>query len=251
MRSLIAAELLKVRTTRALWIAAAVVLAYAVLGPVLVAAAPSGASVPALEPALLAESLRTPARLAGGALLLLGLLSATAEFAHGTVHTTRLAEPHSTRVLAAKVVALSVVGLVFGVMVGVVSMAATGGLLAAKGVAIEPLAHGVPRLAGLLLVLTVLHAALGVAIGSLLRSTAAAVGTVLMWAFVVEGVLPVVARRPEITTWLPSGAVSQVLAEHAPPGGLGPWGAAALLLGYAVVLVAASVATDRARELQV
>jgi ABC-2 type transport system permease protein len=249
MRSLIAAELLKVRTTRALWVAALVVLAYAVLGPVLVALAPGGASLPALEPDLLAESLRTPARLAGGALLLLGLLSATAEFGHGTVLTTRLAEPHSTRVLAAKVVALSFVGVAFGFVVALVSMGATAALLAGKGVVIEPFGHGVPRLAGLMLVLPALHAALGVAIGSLLRNTAAAVGTVLMWAFVVEGVVPVVARRPEMADWLPSGAVSQVLAEHPGPGQLAAPTAAALLLGYVAVVIAASVAADRVREL--
>ncbi len=40
MKSLIAAELLKVRTTRAVFAATAVVLAYAALGPVLVAVAP-------------------------------------------------------------------------------------------------------------------------------------------------------------------------------------------------------------------
>lgn len=249
MKSLIAAELLKVRTTRALWVAALVVLAYAVLGPVLVAVAPGDASVPTLEPALLAESLRTPARLAGGALLLIGLLAATGEFGHGTVITTRLAEPRSTRVLLAKVTALSVVGLAFGVLLALVSMGATAALLAARGVDVEPLGHGVPRLVGTLVMLTALHAALGVAIGSLLRNTAAAVGIVLMWAFVVEGVVPVVARKPEMVNWLPSGAVSQVLAEQPMPGQLATSTAAALLLGYAVAMIAASVTADRVREL--
>lgn len=248
MRSLIAAELLKVRTTRALWVAAVVVLAYAVLGPVLVALAPPGASMPALEPQLLAEALRTPARLAGGALLLIGLLAAAGEFGHGTVLTTRLAEPNSTRVLAAKTAALSLVGVAFAAVLVLVSTGAMAALLASKGIAVEPLGHGVPRLAGILLVVTALHAALGVAVGSLLRNTAASVGTVLMWAFVVEGVLPVVARRPEIASWLPSGAVSGVLAERIAPGQLVPAAAAALLLGYAVLVVAASVAVDRVRE---
>ena len=77
MRSLVAAELLKLRTTRAAKVAAAVVLAYAVLGPVLVVVAPEGAAVPPIEPSLLAEALRSPARLAGAAVLLIGLLASS------------------------------------------------------------------------------------------------------------------------------------------------------------------------------
>jgi len=249
MKSLVAAELLKVRTTRAVWVASAVVLAYAVLGPVLVLVAPPGASVPPIEPALLAEAFRTPARLAGAALLLIGLLCATAEFGHGTVLTTRLAEPRPTRVLAAKLIAMAIVAVVVTVVLAVVSVGATAAMLASKGVAVEPLDHGVPRYAVVLLVLVVLHALVGVAVGTLLRSTAAAVGTVLVWAFVVEGVVPAVTQRPEMGDWLPSGAVLQVLAERAQPGQLVPAAAAALLLGYAVVLVAAGLAVDRVREL--
>ena len=93
-----------------------------------------------------------------------------------------------------------------------------------------------------------LHGLLGVAVGTLLRNTAAAVGAVLVWAFVVEGVVPVVTRRPEIGDWLPSGAVVQMLAERTPTGQLVPAAAAALLLGYTVALVAAGVAVDRVRE---
>ena len=43
MRSLVSAELLKIRTTRAAWVASALVLAYAVLGPVLMVLAPAEA----------------------------------------------------------------------------------------------------------------------------------------------------------------------------------------------------------------
>jgi ABC-2 type transport system permease protein len=249
MRSLVAAELLKVRTTRAVWVASAVVLAYAVLGPVLVVLAPPGASIPPIEPALLAESLRGPAQLAGAAVLLIGLLSATAEFGHGTVLTTRLAVPRSSHVLAAKLVAMSLVALVVTLVLATVSVGATAVMLISEGVAVEPLDHDVPRYAVVLLALVAIHALLGVAVGTLLRNTAAAVGAVLVWAFVVEGIVPVVTRRPEIGDWLPSGAVLQVLAERTEPGQLVPAAAAALLLAYTVALVAAGAAVDRVREL--
>jgi hypothetical protein len=248
MKSLVAAELLKIRTTRAVWVASAAVLVYAVLGPLLVALAPAGASIPPIEPALLAESLRSPARLAGAAVLLIGLLSTTAEFGHGTVLTTRLAEPRSTRVLTAKLIAMSIVAAVVTLGLAMVSMGASAVLLASRGVSVEPLDHDVPRYAGILLLLVVLHALLGVAVGALLRNTAAAVGAVLVWAFVVEGILPVVTRRPEIGQWLPSGATLQMLTERTQPGQLAPAAATVLLLGYTAGLVAVAAVTDRFRE---
>ena len=84
-----------------------------------------------------------------------------------------------------------------------------------------------------------LHALLGVAVGTLLRNTAAAVGAVLVWAFVVEGIVPVVTRRPEIGDWLPSGAVAPGARGAHRAGPARPAAAAALLLGYTVALVAA------------
>src|SRR5262245_431713 len=110
MRSLISAEMLKLRTTRALYVAVAVVILWCLAGPILFLVAPEGATVPTLVPQSLAELIRGPARLAGGAVLLIGLLATAGEFRYGTVLTTRLAEPHSTRVLLAKTAALAVVG---------------------------------------------------------------------------------------------------------------------------------------------
>lgn len=149
----------------------------------LVAIAPVGATVPDIQPESLAVLVRGPARLAGGAMLLVGLLAAAGEFTHGTVLTARLAEPHPTRVLAAKSIALALVGLAVGALLVVVALGSGALLLSSKDVSVEPLRHGTPGVCGLVVVLMMLHAVLGVAIGSLLRNTAAAVGVVLMWAF--------------------------------------------------------------------
>lgn len=249
MKSSISAELLKLRTTRAVWAATVVALVWSVTGPVLVAFAPKGAFVPPIVPSTLADLLRGPAGLGGGALLLVGLLAAAGEFRHGTVVTTRLVQPRAGRVLGSKVVALAIAGLAVGVLMEVFAGTAGALLLASRGVSIEPLSHGVPQVAVLVPVLLALHAAIGVAVGSLLRSTAAAVGTTMVWVFVVEGVIPVVTRRPEIVHWLPGGAMQQVLAEPTTPGQLAPAAAGLLLLGYLVLLLGAVVAVDRVREL--
>ncbi|HEY3090482.1 MAG TPA: hypothetical protein VGJ59_20720 [Jatrophihabitantaceae bacterium] len=74
---------------------------------------------------------------------------------------------------------------------------------------------------------------LGVAVGALLRNTTAAVGATLVWASIVEGIVPAVTNQPHLDNWLPSGAIREVASSHTAPGPLVPIAAAALLLAYA------------------
>src|SRR5436305_5862211 len=57
-------------------------------------------------------------------LISLGVLATAGEWSHGTVQTTYLLEPRRTRVLAAKVVAVAAMGVVFAVAVAVAVAAA-------------------------------------------------------------------------------------------------------------------------------
>jgi ABC-2 type transport system permease protein len=245
MRSLIYAELLKIRTTRMLAGTVGVVLVVAAALPVFYGAAAGSGDLPPLAPESLADMLAGPSRLAGGAVLLIGLLASAGEFRHRTVYTTRLAEPRPLRVLAAKLAAMTVIGLAIGVAVDIVAAGAGAAVLAGDGLAIEPFSHGLPRVALVMPLVLALYGVLGVAIGAVLRSTTAAVGAALIWAFVVEAVIPVVTRNPDLVNWLPTGAVREVLSTQPTPGQLAPLAAAALLLGYAVALVAASAALDQ------
>jgi hypothetical protein len=249
MRSLIYAELLKIRTTRMVAGTVAVVLVIAAALPIFYGAAAGSGDLPTLGPESLADMLPTPGKLAGGAVLLIGLLASAGEYSHRTVYTTRLAEPRPLQVLAAKLAAITAVGLAVGVAVDIVVAGAGGAVLAHHGVAIEPLSHGLLRVALMVPLVLAVHGILGVAIGAVLRSTTAAVGATLIWAFVVEGIIPMVTRNPDLVTWLPRGTVQEMLSTQPTPGQLAPLAAAALLLGYAAALVAASAALDRRREL--
>jgi ABC-2 type transport system permease protein len=249
MRSLIAAELLKLRTTRMLTVGVGVVVLFAAALPIVTGAGAGHHGEPPLGPGSLAEFLRAPAQLTGAAVLLIGLLTATGEFHHRTIFTARLEEPRPTRLLAAKLITLTAVGLVVGLVMDVVATGVGAIVLARHHVAVEPLAHGVPRLALVLPAVIALQGVLGVAIGALLRNTAAAVGATLVWAFVIEGILPVVTNQPQLTNWLPSGALHQITSSHPHAGQLAPAAAAAVLLAYAAALVTASVILDRSREI--
>jgi ABC-2 type transport system permease protein len=244
-----ATELLKLRTTRSLYITMGVVLLVTLLMPIFRVLAAGSGDLGQLRAEDLSELLRAPVPLAGGAVLLVGLLAAAGEFRHHTVLTTRLAEPRSGRVLTAKLVTMGVLGLVVGVAIDLVTLAASAIVLSQEGVAFEPTSGGVIRVALVAPLIIALHGLFGVAIGSLLRNTAAAVGATLVWAFVVEGIIPVVTRSPGTVNWLPTGLVKEVLQAQTPAGQLGPLAAAAVLLGYAVALVGSTVVLDRRREL--
>lgn len=249
MRSLVAAELLKLRTTRMLAVCIGAVVVVAAALPIFTGAVAGHRGESPLAPSSLADFLRAPAQLTGGVVLLIGLLAAAGEFRHRTIFTTRLAEPRTTRLLAAKLITLAAVGLIIGCAMELVATLVGAIVLARHHTAIEPLAHGVPRLALVLPAVIALQGVLGVAVGALLRNTAAAIGATLTWAFVIEGILPVLTNQPHLTNWLPSGAIHQITSSHTGSGQLVPAAAAAVLLTYAAALVIATVALDRSREI--
>jgi ABC-2 type transport system permease protein len=249
MRSLIAAELLKLRTTRMLAVCVGVVLLFATALPFIVGSTAGHGAVPALGPSSLADLLRAPAQLTGAAVLLIGLLTAAGEFHHRTIIPARLEEPRTTRLLTAKLVTLGAVGLIVGTAMEIITGVAGAVVLARHRVAVEPLAHGIPRLAVILPAVIAVQGVLGVAIGALLRNTAAAVGATLVWAFIIEGALPILTGQPHLTSWLPSGALREAISSHTDPGQLVPAAAAALLLTYTTGLIAATVVLDRSREI--
>jgi ABC-2 type transport system permease protein len=249
MRSLIAAELLKLRTTRMLAVYVGVVLLFAAALPIFASTVAGHGAVATLEPSSLADSLRAPAQLTGAAVLLIGLLAAAGEFHHRTIVPARLEEPRTTRLLTAKLLTVAVVGLVVGAAMETVAGVVGAIVLAQHHIAIEPLAHGIPRLTVILPAVIALQGVLGVAIGALLRNTAAAVGATLVWALIIEGIMPVLTGRPHVTSWLPSGAIREVTSSHTDAGQLAPAAAAALLLAYAAVLVTVTVILDRSREI--
>jgi hypothetical protein len=250
MKALMASEFLKLRTTRAMYAALGIVLLFTVTLPIIrVLAAPGSGDLGPVRAEDLATILRTPVSLAGGAVLLIGLLAAAGEFRHHTVLTTRLAEPRSGRVLAAKLLMMGLLGLAVGVVFDLVTIAESAILFNHEQVAFEPTHHGVGRVALIAPLILTLHGLFGVAIGSLLRNTAAAVGATLVWAFIVEGFIPLLTNSPGTMNWLPTGLVKEILQAQTPAGQLGPIAAAGVLIAYGIALVGSTVVLDRRREL--
>ena len=250
MTALISAELLKLRTTRALWVGAGVVLTLSVLLVAVVGSLAGKDGQPALVSDALGTFLAAPARLAGGVVFVISLLATAGEFRHRTIVTTHLAEPRLARVLAAKLVACTGVGFAFGLVLELTVGVAGAVVISQHHLAVVISGESILQAAAVSTVLA-LHALLGVGLGALVRNTTAAVTIALIWAFVLEGVAPVVLRRPDLADLLPVGAIDAVLTAGSPivAGRPSPLTGLLLLFGYAGLLAAIASVLDRRREI--
>lgn len=201
------AELLKLRTTRAVWgfvVATAGIVALGVAGElasgpvdgdgrgredVLRVVEPTGAVVPVFA-------------------LLLGVLAFTAELRHGTITQTFLVTPVRERVLAAKAVAYALAGVALACLaVGLALAIAVPWVLDDGDVS---LADG--ELGKIVLGVVgacALWGVLGVAVGAIVRNQVFALVAVLVWILVAEALVGTLA--PEVGRYLP-GAASRAMS---------------------------------------
>ncbi|MGY1700246.1 hypothetical protein [Geodermatophilus sp. SYSU D00766] len=185
------------------------------------------------------------------ALSLLGALLVTAEFSSRAITVTALAVPRRRVLLAAK--ALLLLGLaVPATLVATTVGAAVGlGILRGRGLTVGLTDPGVLRAvvgaAGYL----VLVALLGLAVGTLLRSTAATVVLLTGALFllpVLVGLLPADVAGT-VGPWLPSQAGQAVIQLDRPPGYLPPVAGVLVLAAYTAVLLAAAARAIGRRDL--
>ena len=251
MRSLVSAELLKLRSTRSAWIPLAAALAMAVVAVVASTTAAGPDASPHLSAAALPGLLRgSGGQLLYGAVLLCWIVLSAGEFRHRTAVTTFLAEPNRLRVVSAKLIAAALTGASVGLLAEALSAATSAAALSAHHV---PLAWSQPGVLGAVAavpLLAALFGMLGVGLGLLLRHTAAALGLALMWAFVIEGIIPMLTHQPGIIRWLPEAAANAVLHGASPAAtALSAGAALAVLAGYVAVLAGAGAALTVRREI--
>jgi ABC-2 type transport system permease protein len=243
MTTVISTELFKLRTTRAPWVVAIALGALTAAALALNAALLGTPGHPALVPSVLGDLARAPGRWAGAAGLLLGLLLSTAEHRHRTVLTTRLGHPRLPSLVLGKATAAAFAGVALALALELIMVGGGAIMLAVRGIAVEPSQHGVPAAVASIALVSALHAIAGVGIGELLRNPALAVG-VVFGAFLVEGVLPVVLREPDLARWLPNGTVGSALtlgwAAH-DSALLVPWAGLLMLATYAIGLLLAGL----------
>ncbi len=171
--------------------------------------------------------------------MIAGVLLFTSEVQHGTLAGALTARPSKSTLVAGKAMVAATFGLAMG------SLGIIGGLVGGLGLEPGDLSGAVSGVAWAL-VLTTLAPVLGLGVGLILRHSAAAVTSVLVWAFVIENL----ARgllSPHISRLMPFTAAngllgirsasdtSETLAVSLSHVGnlavLGCWAAAALAIG--------------------
>jgi len=109
-------------------------------------------------------------------------------------------------------------------------------VLVTKGVALSAVASAEAALATI--GISALYALMGVALGVLTRNQTVALVAALLWSLVLENVVPILVRAPQLYAWLPGGAADAVIGRER-SGLLDPIGGGLLLAAYAAVLAAA------------
>jgi ABC-2 type transport system permease protein len=167
---------------------------------------------------------------------LIGVMAITSEFRHGTIRPTFVVTPDRSRVIAAKVVASLLMGIVFGIVAIGLSFGVGYAILAGRGIdfALDT-GHVVLLVLGTLF-MTALWAALGVGLGALVKNQVFAVIGVIVWAFVIDNLLR--GLVPDVGRFTPVAASDSITAGFADYL-LAPVAAGLLLLGYVAVFVAA------------
>lgn len=167
--------------------------------------------------------------------MILGIRSFT-EFRYGSIVPTLLVTPDRRRVLAAKVMALGAVSIVY--MVAAFGTALAVGLpgLMAKGLAVHWSAGALAQLFGRVVVAGALWSAIGVGIGLAVRRQAPAFIGVAVWSMGVETAIGAMFRGVE--KFLPDAAGTAIIGFDATDL-LAPGAAVAVLVGWTAVVVTA------------
>ena len=182
------------------------------------------------------------------AMFILGVLMIAGEYRQRTILTTFLAEPRRGRVSVAKLVTTGVLGAV------IAAIGYAGGRdhrrpdLREQGRAPRANRHRLgwswaPSLSG------ACYGLLGVAVGALTRNTVAAIISGLIWIQLVE-VAILESAVPSLAKWLPAGAAQGLTAVVKSSHNLPQATAAAVLVAWAVAVVALATKMSVRRELR-
>jgi ABC-2 type transport system permease protein len=238
MYKLIANEVLKLRTSRAPWL-------IILMQQVLIAAALSGMAIATLDfksPGA-ARLLLAHAGMSSLLILVLGILAIAGEYRDGTITDTYLATPRRSRVIAAKLVAYTGLGVISGILSAITALIVGMIWFAAKGYTMDPTDPGVwQTIAGVALWMP-LYAAIGVGLGAIVRNLASAIAIALAWIAFVEGIA--INLLGGLGRWLPMA--SGMALDNVPQGNLLPQLTGGLVLvAYAILFaVLATLATMR------
>jgi ABC-2 type transport system permease protein len=241
VRTLLQAELLKLRTTRTFVALVLASLGLSLLVVVLAALLSNDVTRDDVHDLFTSD-------FSGLFILLLGVTGMAGEWRHRTITGTVLAAPKRVRLLAAKVISYAVAGAVLSFVITVAMMIAGTIILDARG----EVTIGLGTMADILwrnLVVAAYFGAVGVCVGALVRNQVVAVVALLILALAIEPAL--FALTDNVAKFLPTSGAPNAVTETSfgDEAHLSPGPALLVMLGWVGLLFAAGGVTLRQRDL--
>jgi len=246
MTRLIAAEILKLRTTRTFYGFLATIVGLTLLVVILTLAF--------LDPDDVRDedigSLLTSGSLTGILILVLGVIGMSGEHRHNTISSTLLAAPDRLRVIGAKAVAYALAGMVLAAAAFLITAAIVYPTLAVLDVDAGPSAGRLAELFFGGLLYAAISGALGVGIGAVVPNQVAALLGAVIVIFVVDPLL--ITLAPDVGRYTVSSSGFS-LADGDEGGGdadsLSPVAGGLVYLGWALAFLGAGWALLARREI--
>lgn len=251
--TLLAVERIKLFTTRSPWWCAAVTLAL-VIG---FAALTTGTAGDGYQVSVASTQFGYGFGLA--VIMVLAALSITTEYRFSTIRTTFQAVPNRTSALLAKTLVVALLALLIGEMASFGALGIATLMDPSADLALDSAADAI-QVAGVGIVYA-LSAVIAIAVGVMVRHSAGAISLLLIYAMVVESLVPLIPTvGRDIHQWMPFNVAHKFLTgdgaaraatEAVPPlstATLGPWWALAYFAGIAVVLLAIALGVAKRRD---
>jgi hypothetical protein len=175
---------------------------------------------------------------------IVGIRGFTDEFRHSTMVGTVVATPRRGRVVIGKAVVSGVSGVLIGALAGAVFLGIAVPALILKGVSFTVSPESLRLLAAFAAVCG-LWAVIGVGLGALVRSQVAAIVVAILWVLALENLAAAIV--PDAARYLP-GKAAQALSQIREPWMLSPWAAAPVFAGYALVALLVGAAALQRRD---
>lgn len=252
MSGLVRSEILKLRTARSFVVITSLglglTLLISILSGLLTDFSNPGTTRPAIDAILNASFVLFFS-------LMLGVLSVTTEYRHGSIAATLLVEPDRARLLTAKLLAASAVGAVIGLVAAVLCLAIEAAILPTRDLALHADAGQLFNLIAGMTVAGALITALGVGVGGLVRRQTAAIVGVLAYLLLIESILTGLVLNSSQVRFTLNAAIAEATATTEAAGidklddPLGQVAGALVLLAWALAFAFAGVLVMRARDI--
>jgi ABC-type transport system involved in multi-copper enzyme maturation permease subunit len=231
----IQAELVKIRTARSGWVIVALAIGASLLLCLVAALVNDFTADPP------AEVLLSISQFSILFVTVLGVMSIAGEFRHGSIAPSLLVTPSRSRLLLAKLAAITIVGAVVGVIAAGGALA-FGALIGPGSDALAYSGSDVVRALFTAALATALYGAMGLGVGSALRNQTGAVILILVLLLFVDNVTAglwshFAPYSLGSTLSAATGAPSQAVANNPPP--LGQWTSMLLVAAYSLSAFAA------------